>query len=138
MHVFDVHLGGPIDLGWVVLDSEGDVFGMFWANTARDSDGDKRDALCKAREIASNQALAAILNSSIPGGKTLPAGYSLTEIAAILYSNDIDAIKMMNTDLDAFNNSGEDVAFDPSLLPTGRADPNGARDIADIPFADCP
>jgi len=53
MHVFTVHLGGSIDLGWVVLNSEADVFGMFWANTAKDSNGDKRDDLNKARVKAS-------------------------------------------------------------------------------------
>src|SRR5262249_20625529 len=49
--------GAPIDLGWVVLRDPGDVFGLFWANNARNSDGSRRSTLCQARMIASAQAL---------------------------------------------------------------------------------
>jgi len=147
-YVFNKYTGNPpdgnestpgyIDLGWLPpITNINDLMGVFWANNAKNSDGSKRDALCQAREIASNQALAAILNSSIPGGKALPAGYSLTQIASILHGNNITAIQTLNSVLDAYNNSGEDVAFDSSLPPTGHANPQGAKSIAHIPFADC-
>ena len=112
--------------------------GIFWANNAKNSNGDKRSAIGQARETAANQALAAILNAAMPGGKPLPAGYSLTEIRNILSGTDINAIKALNSALDAFNNSGDNIALDPSLPPTGKADPQGAKGIADIPWADSP
>jgi len=89
-----------------------------------------------AREIAANQALATILNSAMPGGKPLPAGYSLSSIASTLGGSNIPAIKTLSSDLDKFNNSGDNIAFDPNLQPTGKADPKGAKAIANIAFAD--
>jgi hypothetical protein len=113
------------------------MMGIFWANIAKNSDGSKRNALCKARVQASWQAIAAILNSSMPGGAPLPSGVTLDSIKNTLGGTNIGAIKALASQLDAYNNSGDDIALDPSLLPTGKADPNGARDIAVIPFADC-
>ena len=84
---------------------------------------------------------------SVPGGKSLPnfsygsSNYSpltLAGIRAILSSSDINAIKALNGVLDAYNSSGDSVAFDPSLPPTGKANPQQAQTIADIPWADSP
>ncbi|WP_394573316.1 hypothetical protein [Dehalogenimonas etheniformans] len=145
-YIFDTYTGdmvaddnlGSIDLGWLPpITNIDDLMGVFWGNNAKNSDGSKRDALCQARMIASQQALAAILNSVTPGGAPLPAGYSAAEIAAILYGDDITAINTLNSVLDTYNNSGDDVAFDPSLPPTQRATPGAAKDTANIPFADC-
>jgi hypothetical protein len=137
-YIFHTYLGDHIDLGWKYVDSMEKLMGIFWANNAKNSNGTKRSALCQAKETASNQALAAILNSAMPGGKALPAPYTLDMIKSILSGSDINAIKKLSSDLDAFNNSGDNVALDPTLLPTGKADPQGAKAIADIPFADCP
>ena len=139
-YIFDNHLGEPpsIDLGWKQVDSMSDMMGIFWANVAKNSDGSKRNALCKARVQASWQAMAAILNSSMPGGSPLPGGVTLGSIKDTLGGTDVGAIKALALQLDTYNKSGDDVALDPNLLPTGNADPNGARDIADIPFANCP
>jgi len=136
-NVFDVYLGGNIDLGWRQIDSIEKLMGIFWANVAKESDGSKRKALCKARVQASWQAIAAILNSSMPGGAPLPSGVTLESIKNTLGGTNVGAIKALASQLDDYNMSGDDVALDPSLLPTGKADPNGARDIANIPFADC-
>jgi len=132
-------LPGGINLGWLSdnITTIDQVMGVFWGNNAKNSDGSKRDALCKARMIASQQALAAILNSFAPGGAPLPDGYSLVEITEILGGEDINAINMLNRDLDEFNNSGDDVAWDPSVPWTGRADPQEAKSVADIGFTDC-
>ncbi len=138
-HVFDSpnHLnGGPIDLGWVVLTDPGDVFGLFWANTARNSDGSRRSSLCQARMIASFQAVAAILNSALDNGAPLPV--TLAQIAAILGGNDITAIRNLGTQLGAYNNSGDTVAIiDTDGTLAGRADPKAAKAIADIAAVDC-
>ncbi|MEL7561556.1 MAG: hypothetical protein AAGU24_00260, partial [Dehalogenimonas sp.] len=124
-----------IDLGYKQIRTIDELMGIFWANNAKNADGSKRDKLGQARETAAQQALAAILNSVMPGGKPLPAGYSLTDIKNVLGGTNQNAIKALGSALDAFNNSGDNVALPPGTV-TGKADPNGARDIADIGFAD--
>jgi hypothetical protein len=124
-----------IDLGYKQVKSMDDLMGIFWANNAKNSNGDKRSQIGQARETAAQQAIAAILNSVMPGGKPLPAGYSLTQIASILGGTNQNAIKALGSALDAFNNGGDNVAL-PVGTVTGKADPKTAREIADIPFAD--
>ncbi|KTB48963.1 hypothetical protein DEALK_18100 [Dehalogenimonas alkenigignens] len=128
---------GFIDLGWRQITNINDLMGVFWANNAKNSDGSNRSALCQARIIASNQALAALLNAAMPGGAPLPAGYSPAEIAAILGGTDIPAIKMLGSVLGAYNEDGDDVALDPILGSTGKANPQQAKALANIGFADC-
>lgn len=135
-HVFNEHLGGTINLGWKTLDSEGDVFGMLWANNAHESDGSRRDKLCQARVTVSFQAVAAILNSGLDNGAPLPV--SLADIAAILAGTDIKAIRALGETLDAYNNSGVDVYIvDDCPYPVLPADPDAAKEAADIIVADC-
>jgi hypothetical protein len=142
-HVFEDHLGGSIDLGWKTLTSCEQVFGMFWANNARDSDGDRRGKLCQARVIGSFQLLAAILNTGLDNGAVVPIDpvSGLDIISAMqnaLAGNNIKEIKRLQGLLDAYNNSGDDIAIiDNDGTLQGRADPNGARDIADYTIADC-
>ena len=150
-HVFNVHLANvdttvppdeifdatSIDLGWKTVTSIEEAMGIFWASPARESDGDKRSKLCQARELASFQAMAAILNSGLSNGAGLPV--SLAEIASILGGTDVQAIQNLAGLLDTYNNSGDSVAIvDIDGYMILKADPNGAKDIADIPFADCP
>ena len=106
-HVFTYHLGASIDLGWVQLNSVDDIEGMLWADVAKDSTGAKRDELCQARVIASKQAVAAILNSSLENGAPMPV--SLSEIASTLGGTDIAAIQALGEKLDQYNNSGDGV-----------------------------
>jgi hypothetical protein len=136
-YVFETYLGSYIDLGYKQIDTMEELMGIFWANNAKESDGDKRTKLCQARQTTAQQAIAAILNQAMPGGAPLPAGITLTSIANTLAGTDIQAIKNLGAALDAYNNSGDDVALDPGLPPTGRAEPQAAKGIADIPFADC-
>jgi len=121
----------PINLGWVVLDSKEDVFGMLWANKARESDGSKRDKLCQAKVITSFQAVAAILNTGLPNGAPLP----MVDIVGILSGDDIGAIKALGGILDAYNNSGDYVEIEEEVPP---ADPQAAKADANIAIADCP
>ena len=146
-YVFNRYTGNPdddnpatpgyIDLGWRQITNINDLMGIFWANNAKNSDGSPRSDLCKARETASNQALAAILNSAMPGGAPLPAGYNLAQIAAILGGTNVVAIGDLNDDLTDYNEGGDLEALDPSLPPTGSANPQMAKAIANIGFADC-
>ncbi len=88
--IFETYLGDPpsIDLGWKNVTSIDDLMGIFWANVAKNADGSKRSNLCKAKVQASWQTLAAILNSSMPGGAPLPASLTPSDIADILGGDD--------------------------------------------------
>jgi uncharacterized repeat protein (TIGR01451 family) len=134
-HVFEVHLGSYIDLGWKQLDSPEDVFGMLWARISRESDHSPRSRLDMARMIASRQAVAAILNSGLDNGAPLPV--SLADIASILGGTDIGAILALKGTLDSYNNSGDDVEIVDGdgqvILP---ADPKCSWALADITIAD--
>ncbi len=142
-HVFEDHLGGSINLGWKTLTSCEQVFGMFWANNAWDSDGDRRGRLCQARVIGSFQLLAAILNTGLDNGAVVPidpvTGLDIiTAMQNALAGNNIKEIKRIQGLLDAYNNSGDDVAIiDNDGTLAGKADPNGAKEIADYTIADC-
>ena len=136
-YIFDTYTHS-INLGWKNVTNINDLMGIMWANVAKVSSGKKRSALCQARIQASQQAIAALLNSSMPGGSPLPAGITPTSIATTIGGTDINAIKALQSVLDAYNNSGDTVAFDPSLPPTYKATPKDAESIANIPFADCP
>jgi uncharacterized repeat protein (TIGR01451 family) len=141
-HIFTTHLGSFIDLGWAQLDSCADVFGIFWANNAKTLTGQKRTPLCQARMVASQQALAAILNTGLTNGAPLPNGLTLAQIAAILGGNNRNAILALSALLDIYNNSGDSVAIvdgDGTIIL--HADPKAAKAAAagaTLPGALCP
>jgi len=135
-YVFENYAGSYIDLGWKKITNIEDLMGMFWADNAKKSDGHKRSQLDQVRMIASQQAIAAVLNSSMPGGAPLPGGLTPAAIATIMGGTDVKAIKDLGSTLGSYNESGDGFALDPSLLPTGKATPNFSRQIANIPFAD--
>jgi hypothetical protein len=135
-YVFENYLGGYICLGYKEVDSMSDLMGIMWANKAKESDRTQRSPLCKAKQKAAFQAIPAILNDGMPGGAPLPDSLTPGDIASILCGDDISAINDLATTLDEYNNLGDDQALDPSLPPTGKADPKGAKEVANIPFAD--
>jgi hypothetical protein len=105
---------------------------LMWANQANNSDGGKREKIDQARIHTAHQALAAIMNSYMPGGAPLPDGITLTSIANNLTNGTEKEIRDLGSALANYNESHEDVAFDPSLPPTGKvsgniADPQGGR-----------
>jgi hypothetical protein len=141
-YIFETYLGSEINLGckYDIMNMQ-DLMGMFWASPAKNSDGSKRSALCQAKEQLAFQALAAILNDATPGGATMPV--TLAQIQSAMCSTDsskanIQAIKDLAKVLDAYNNQGDNIAFDPSLPATGKATPGDASSMANLPFADCP
>jgi uncharacterized repeat protein (TIGR01451 family) len=121
------------------IDSIEELMGVMWANPANNCDGTKRLSIDQARILAAQQAIGAILNNAMPGGGDLAAwltSHGINEsIVSILEGNNINKIHQLQSALDGFNNSGDDIAFDPSLPATGRANPTGAREIADICWA---
>jgi len=105
--------------------------GLMWSEQNWNSDYTGREKIDAARIHTAHQALAAIMNSYMPNGAALPV--SLAEIRDILESNNIKDIRDLGSLLAAFNESGEEVAFDPSVPPTGKvsgniADPQGGRE----------
>ncbi|HET9346545.1 MAG TPA: hypothetical protein VFO05_12675 [Candidatus Limnocylindrales bacterium] len=142
-HVFEDHLGGTIDLGWKILDDPSEVFGMFWANNAKESDGSRRSKVCQAQVQGSFQLLAAILNTGLDNGAAVPidpvTGDDLiTAMRDALAAGNRQEILRLAALLDAYNNSGDDIAIiDNDGFLVGKADPKLAKQIADLTIADC-
>lgn len=136
-HVFQRHLGGTIDLGWVTVDSIEELFGLFWAQPAKNSDGSKRSQLCMSKLHASHQLLAAILNSGLSNAAPVPEGLISATQAALAGSDRREIIRLSGLLAD-YNESGDAVAIvdaDGAGIP--HADPRGTRGIMDASAADC-
>jgi hypothetical protein len=114
-----------------------DLMGVFWASPAKYSrpyHGQiKRLSLSRAREQLAFQAVAAVLNSAVPGGKPLPV--SLADIENAMNGTDKSAISTLAGILDTYDGSGETVALG---IPQGSATPEAAQETANITFADWP
>jgi hypothetical protein len=134
----------PINLGdWDGLGPEEDrivdsvctYMGLMWSKQTHNANGDKRaNAIDVARIHTAHQAVAAFMNQYIPGGASIPypSGYASAAdwIYDVMTNGNTRAIRDLGSELAAFNESGDDIAFDPSVPPTGRtnnADPQGAR-----------
>ena len=124
-HITYIYLGDWGDGDMEIYDVC-DYMGLMWSAQSQNSDGSSRTKIDAARIHT-----AAIMNSYMPNGAPLPV--SLAEIADILSSNNINDIRELGSLLAYYNESGEGVAFDPNVPPTGKtsgniADPQGARD----------
>jgi uncharacterized repeat protein (TIGR01451 family) len=144
-HVFEDHLGGSMLLGDKTLTSCEELFGLFWAHPAKESDGSRRSKLCKQELHTAHQLAAAILNSALDNGTTPPEdpenpGQSIIESGQdALLNDDIKEIIRVRGLLGAYNESGDDVAIvdnDGATIP--HADPNGTKEVADYTGGDCP
>jgi uncharacterized repeat protein (TIGR01451 family) len=136
--IFD-KCGSEFDLGWRVVDSYADVFGIFIAKNATNSDGSKRtSALCKAQVKCSHQALAALLNTCLDGGKPLPNGITADSIAETLATGTVAQINALHDVLGMYNESGDLEPLSPTeTCPQGSATPKASTAAADLTFADC-
>ncbi len=139
-HILVEHCGGSLNLGWITLNDVNDVMGLLFANPANNSDKSKRcDTLtatnaAKCRIMPSKQAVAALLNSCLDNGASLPD----VNIPGILRGTDCTAIKNLGDLLDDFNNSGDDIAIidnDGELI--GHATPRDCAAIANLKKVDC-
>jgi hypothetical protein len=106
--------------------------GLMYSDQNKNSNRTQRYDIDQVRIHAAHQALAAIMNSYMPGGAPLPAGITLQSIRDTLSSNNITAIRNLGSILGTFNGSGETIAFDPRMPATGRTtgnigDPQGAE-----------
>ncbi|KGD64085.1 hypothetical protein Y5S_02625 [Alcanivorax nanhaiticus] len=142
-HIARDHVGFPINLGWKTLHSCADVFGIFWSNMGKQSDGDRRTQICRTKLHSSWQLMAAILNDGLSNGATVPtdpdSGLSLIDaMVEALSGNNRKEINRLQGQLDEYNNSGDDVSIedaDGAIIP--QADPNGTRDLANYEAGDC-
>jgi len=143
----------PIDLGsWPDINGDPEAklintvceyMGLMWSKQSQSADGGHREKIDAARVHTAHQALAAIMNYYMPGGAPLPAGITLASIADTLTNGTIQEIRALGSALADYNESGDDVALDPSMPPTGKtnnADPQGARLVGGPcePFWDTP
>ncbi len=135
-YMYDYGIWSSIELGtWNnysgtpqahTIDSMCRYMGLMWSDQSKNSDRAPRYAIDVVRIHAAHQALAAIMNSLMPGGAPLPV--TLASIQATLSSDDKTAIGDLGSLLGNYNESGDGVPLDPSLEAyKGNADPKGGR-----------
>ena len=121
--------GAYITLGWKKLYSVQDVMGILWADVAKQTTGKKRTSLCQARIITSKQLVGAILNSGLDNAQD--DGGLIAQAITALAGTNISAIKSVGSQLDAYNNSGDDVGLiDLDGTLQGPATPQAAKAYA--------
>ena len=139
-YMYDQGIWSSIDMGtWNnagntsqthVINSTCRYFGLMWSDQSANSNSKPRYPIDVVRIHAAHQALAAIMNSLMPGGAPLPGGLTPASIATALSSNNITVIGNLGSVLENYNVSGDLVALDPSLQPyQGNADPQGGRQV---------
>ena len=142
-HIFRDALGSRIDLGWRVLTTPAQIFGMYEASRTQTTTGASRSTVCRARVRGSFHLLSAILNSGLTNGKAIPVDTvtGLTLIVAMrnaLTAGNLAEIQRLQGPLDAYNNSGDSVGLlDAWGIGQGKASPSLATSIADLTIADC-
>jgi hypothetical protein len=139
-YMFDEHMWSSIDMGtWNnagntsqthVINSTCRYMGLMWSDQSANSNKKPRYDIDVVRIHAAHQALAAIMNSLMPGGAPLPGGLTPASIATALSSNNITEIGNLGSLLENYNVSGEGVPLDPALQAhQGNADPDGCWDV---------
>jgi hypothetical protein len=121
-------------IGTKTIDDNGKLFGVFWSNLAKMSDGGKRTSLDRARMQMLQQLVAAILNVTAFGDDGTGAALISAGKTAFIGTNEEVILNVVNQ-LDIFNQSGDSSSLPPGVF-AGPADPNKAKAIANIPFWD--
>ena len=128
--------GAYITLGWKKLYSVQDVMGILWADVAKQTTGKKRTNLCQARIITSKQLVGAILNSGLDNAQD--DGGLIAQAITALAGTNVSAIKSVGSQLDAYNNSGDDVGLiDLDGTLQGSATPQAAKAYANKSVGNC-
>jgi len=133
--------GLGMDLGWVTLANCQEVLGAFWANNAKDSNGGRRDKVCKVRVNASKQLVAGFLNTGLWGHMAVPIDTEtgddiLTALKNALADGKSKEILRLMSLVDAYNNSGDFAAIVDDV-PIPHADPNGTKEYMLTEAVDC-
>jgi len=120
-----------MDLGFTKVNLD-QALGYFWTK------GKNANSLCQARQKAATQLIAAIANTTLlnPNGCS---GDLIANAINTLKSSDINAINSIQSQLDAFNNSGDNLNFPAGLnaCPVGKENKAYIDQHAVAPNADC-
>ena len=119
---------GPIDLGYVTITTLAQAEGIHWGSPSRFQDGTRRSTLDQDRFILARQTLGGICNYRLFGTVPSPADL-LTEAVAALSGTQCSNILALETQVDAYNSSGDNNAFPAGFVP-GPATPTAAKSIA--------
>jgi len=122
---------GPINLGPLTVSTLDDALGLLWGSPAELADGTARSAFDRASFLLERQLLTATCNVRLFGATPTPSNLIASAIAA-LSGTDCTLLSTLEGELDAFNNSGDTVAF-PSGFTPGPATPSNAQSIATDP-----
>jgi hypothetical protein len=116
---------GPIDLGFITVSTLESALGILWGSPSRFGDKETRADLDKARFLLGRQTLAAICNERLFGTQT-----DLIAMAvAALSGTDCMSMETLESEMDAFNSSGDNVAF-PMGFDPGPSTPQDAQSKA--------
>lgn len=121
---------GPIDLEIATVDSLEDALGLLWASPARYESGAPRSEWDRDALLLARQLMVAICNERL-----FDADLSDTLLADSLEAlggTDCSLMTELASELDAFNNSNDEVSF-PEGFDPGPATPRHAESIADDP-----
>ncbi len=106
-HVLEEHLAGSIDCGPLLLTSSEGVLGALAADPKRDSSGEKRDRLGRARVLCTRQLVAVVLSQALSNAAPVPldpvTGVDLVTAArSALNSSDAEECLRLSELLDAY------------------------------------
>jgi len=104
--------GGSFNLGFTTVNLD-QAIGYFWTK------GKNSNPVCAARQKAATQLIAAIANVTLLNGQGTCIGGAdlIAQAQAALASCNISAINAIQSQLDAFNNAGDNLAFPAGLRP---------------------
>jgi hypothetical protein len=118
--------GGAIDLGFMSVSTLESALGLLWGSPSVFGDGTTRSGLDMDRFLLARQTLTGICNQRLFG--TSP-GTLLSQAIDALSGEDCSLIQSLETQVDAFNGSGDAVAT-PGGFNAGPATPKHAQSIA--------
>jgi hypothetical protein len=124
---------GPITLGSLTIDSLEAALGLLWSSPAAYDSGEHRSRIDRTRFQLARHALVATCNQRLFGTTTDPEDL-LAQASAALLGTDCALMQQLKDALDAFNNSGDEVAF-PEGFDAGAATPREASAMAVDPTA---
>ncbi|MGZ6142149.1 MAG: hypothetical protein ACXWLM_02365 [Myxococcales bacterium] len=119
---------GSINLGFITISTLPSALGLLWGSPAKYSDGDHRSTIDATRFRLARQTMVGICNHRLFGTDPTPASL-LTDAVAALAGTSCSNMDTLEGQVDAFNNSGDAIAF-PAGFDPGAADPQHASDIA--------
>jgi len=119
---------GPIDLGNLTISTLSQALGLLWGSPPRFASGATRSTLDKDRFLLARQTLAGICNQRLFGTAPTPPTLLQDAVAALAGTN-CSLILALESAVDAFNNSGDAIAFPAGFVP-GPATPQHAMSIA--------